>query len=366
MSSNQTTSLSIVLNAFGYSEKDCVVTPLGNGLINTTYLVNTGKKSVVLQQLNNQVFKQPEHVFDNADDINQHLNIKQTANQYAMQPTQQYKTNDKKNHVLDNGEYWRCMRLIENCYTLEKIENNQQAKLVANAFAQFTSALSDFNSKNLASIIPDFHNLTARLAQLENATSQTESERKKQAQSLIDFIHSQKAFCQEVKEYIKILPLRVTHNDTKINNLLFSYESNKPTAVIDLDTCMAGYLMHDFGDMVRTCCSSLPEDSAEINSMTINFKILSALTEAYINGLAETLTDIERSSLLIGVKLMPFMLSIRFLTDYLNGDQYFKTQYSEHNLMRAKNQMQLYKLFCQNHEKLTEIILRKPVLNAIA
>lgn len=360
------TALSFVIEEFGYTPKDCHVTSLGNGLINTTYLVKTNNECFVLQHLNKHVFKSPEQVTNNADYISQHLKTKHEKNQYALQPIWQHQTKSKQNHVNIDGEYWRSLHCIENCYTIETIENNEQAKLVANAFAQFTSALTDFDSKLLADIIPDFHNLSARLKQFESALKQASVERQQQAASIIGYIQSQQKLCDEVNDLNSVLPLRVTHNDTKINNLLFSYDSQKPKAVIDLDTCMAGYLMHDFGDMIRSCCSSIPEDSAEIATMSINFNTLTALSEAYLDGFSETLSEIEHHSLITGVKLMPFMLSIRFLTDFLNGDQYFKTQYPEHNLVRAKNQMQLYTLFCQHHQQLTEIILRKPALNAIA
>ena len=359
-------ALSVVLEEFGYSPKNCSVMPLGNGLINSTYLVKVNNESFVLQHLNKHVFKSPEQVTNNADYISQHLKAKHDKNQYALQPIWQHQTKSMQNHVNINGEYWRSLHCIENCYTIETIENNEQAKLVANAFAQFTSALTDFDSKLLVDIIPDFHNLSARLNQFESALKQASVERQQQAASIIGYIKSQQEFCTEVNNLNSVLPLRVTHNDTKINNLLFSHDNHKPKAVIDLDTCMAGYLMHDFGDMIRSCCSSIAEDSAEISKMSINFNTLTALTEAYLDGVSETLSEIEQHSLITGVKLMPFMLSIRFLTDFLNGDQYFKTQYPEHNLVRAKNQMQLYKLFCQHHEQLAEIILRKPVLNAIA
>ena len=359
-------ALSVVLEEFGYSQKNCSVMPLGNGLINSTYLVKVNNKNFVLQHLNKHVFKSPEQVTNNADYISQHLKAKHDKKQYALQPIWQYQTKNKQNHVKVNSEYWRSLHCIENCYTIETIENNEQAKLVANAFAQFTSALTDFDSQLLVDIIPDFHNLSARLAQLHTAIDESSNELIAQAQSTLKFITAQQSFCQQVSTLIKQLPLRVTHNDTKINNLLFNRETNKPAAVIDLDTCMSGYLMHDFGDMVRSCCSSISEDSADVANMSINFDILTALTDAYIAGFNGSLSETERSSLLFGVKLMPLMLGIRFLTDFLNGDKYFKTSYATHNLVRAKNQLHMYKLFCQQNNLLTEIVLSTPALNAIA
>jgi hypothetical protein len=359
-------ALSVVLEEFGYTPNKCSVTPLGNGLINSTYLIKVNSKSFVLQHLNKHVFRSPAQVTNNADHISQHLKAKHDKNQYALQLIWQYQTKKKQNHVKINDEYWRSLHCIENCYTIETIENNDQAKLVANAFAQFTSALTDFDSQLLVDIIPDFHNLSARLAQLENAIDESSSKLIEQAQSTLDYIATQQCFCQDVATLIKQLPLRVTHNDTKINNLLFHSKTNKPVAVIDLDTCMSGYLMHDFGDMVRSCCSSISEDSAELADMSINFDILTALTDAYIAGFNGSLSEIEHKSLLFGVKLMPLMLGIRFLTDFLNGDKYFKTSYAIHNLVRAKNQLHMYKLLCQQDSLLAEIVLPTQVLNAIA
>jgi thiamine kinase-like enzyme len=362
----QNKSLPLVLAKFGYAIENCKVTSLGYGLINTTYLVQSGNKHFVLQHINQHVFKCPQQVTDNADLISEHLKAKHLANEYALQPIWQHQSTAHKNHVEIAGEYWRSLHYIEHCQTLEAIENIEQAHQVASSFAKFTAALSDFDSHRLANIIPDFHNLSTRLAQLQSAIDESSNVLITEAQSTLKFITAQHAFCLEISTLIKQLPLRVTHNDTKINNLLFNRETNKPAAVIDLDTCMSGYLMHDFGDMVRSCCSSISEDSADLANMSINFEILTALTDAYIAGFNGSLSEIEKNSLLFGVKLMPLMLGIRFLTDFLNGDKYFKTSYATHNLVRAKNQLHMYELLCQQHNLLTEIILPTPALNAIA
>ena len=157
-------------------------------------------------------------------------------------------------------------------------------------------------------------------------------------------------------DLIKTLPVKVTHNDTKINNLLFSSNTHQAIAVIDLDTCMPGFLMHDFGDMVRTCCSNLPEDSTALDQMTIRLDIFSALAKGYISTLDKHISEIEKGSLLIGALLIPFMMAVRFLTDYIDGDNYFHIKHQEHNLERAKNQMQLFKLLSQQREQLDDII----------
>ncbi|MFT6194346.1 MAG: Ser/Thr protein kinase RdoA (MazF antagonist) [Cognaticolwellia sp.] len=358
--------LAQVLPQFGYAIENCKITLLGNGLINNTYLVQTLDIKFVLQQLNQQVFNVPLQVTDNADLISAHLKIKSDNKSYPLTPTYQLRSIDNKNHVEVQGQYWRSLHYIPQCYTLESITSVEQASEVARAFARFTAALNDFNSEELAEIIVHFHDLSIRIKQFQQALASAADILLVAAQPSIAFIQSQQIFIDSIAEITKKLPLRVTHNDTKINNLLFSKATKQPVAVIDLDTCMPGYVMHDFGDMVRSCCPSIAEDSAKLDNMTINFEILTALTNAYIAGFNGSLSEIERRSLILGIKLMPFMLSIRFLTDFLNGDQYFKTTYASHNLVRAKNQLQLYRLFCQQEALLTNIVLSAPTSNTIA
>ena len=352
-------SLTLVLQEFGYAIADCNIALLGNGLINHTYLVKADDKSFVLQRINQQVFKQPLAVINNADLISSHLSKKHQQQRYPLKPIWQLSSQDNKNYVKVQGHYWRSLNYIPNCYTLETMTNTEQAKQVAGAFAQFTGALNDFNSEQLTEIIPQFHDLSMRVNQLEQAINNATSPLLLAAQESINFIFSQQDFIAEVKEITANLPKRVTHNDTKINNLLFSHETKQAIAVIDLDTCMPGYIMHDFGDMVRSCCPTIAEDSTEIDDMSIDIALLKALSQAYIAGFNGDLSDVEQASLLVGIKLMPFMLGIRFLSDFLMADNYFKVNYPKHNLVRARNQLQLYKLFCQQECLLTEIVLKR-------
>lgn len=351
-------TLALVLEKFGFMLENCQVSLLGSGLINSTYLVQAPEQTFVLQCLNQQVFKTPLQVTHNADLISAHLQIKHKNNRYPLTPVFQLKSADNENHVIVEEQYWRALQYIPQSYTLEIITNLEQASLVAKAFAQFTSALSDFDSKKLAEIIPNFHNLASRVTQLDQAIKNTSTPLLLFAKAELEFIQSQNIFIENIVKTTENLPIHVTHNDTKINNLLFSNVSKQPIAVIDLDTCMPGYLMHDFGDMVRTCCVSIAEDSTELNKMAIDFDMLRVLTQGYLDGFNGELTTAEQNSLLLGIKLMPFMLSIRFLTDFLTGDKYFKTDYATHNLDRAKNQLHLYQLFCKHDALLTDIVLK--------
>ena len=347
--------LSSVLSKYGCCIENCSVSPLGNGLINTTYLIDCSSQKLVLQKINHHVFTAPDAVVENAQMIAQHLQQKYNHGHYPLLPLQQIANTQAQLLTIDQG-YWRVLSYISHCRTYEFVETAQQAEQVAAAFAQFTNALGDFDTTNLNTIIEDFHHLNFRVTQLKEAIKLNTDKRLASCKHLVDFCDAQQDFIAEVARIEQSLPQRVTHNDTKINNLLFSATTNKPVAVIDLDTCMPGLVMHDFGDMVRTCCSTLPEDGKAIDRMQIRTDILHALAKGYISELKATLTKQEQESLVVGALLLPFMIGIRFLTDYLNGDRYFRTQYPEHNLVRAENQIQMFKLLTAMRPEITEII----------
>lgn len=353
----ENSALNKVLPFYQCSINNSTVSALGNGLINQTFLVRNTEQSFVLQQINQHVFKQPQQVVNNAELINKHLQNKKEQGQYSLEPIWQIAVDNTSPLVILDESYWRAIQFIPNCYTVEAVETEEQAHQVASAFGLFTSALSDFPASQLDEIIPDFHNLDFRLAQLREIVKADPQQRLSQCQQLVDFCFDQYSFIKKVAELVKVLPIQVTHNDTKINNLLFNSESKKPIAVIDLDTCMPGFVMHDFGDMVRTCCSNLPEDAVELDQMQIRMDIFEALSKSYIQSFEGKITKLEQESLVIGAQLLPFMIGIRFLTDFIDGDNYFHTKYAEHNLDRAKNQLHFFKLLNQSENKLTQIIL---------
>jgi Ser/Thr protein kinase RdoA (MazF antagonist) len=349
-------TLNQVLMNYRCSIDNSTVSPLGNGLINNTYLVRNINANFVLQRINKHVFKKPKDVIDNAELVNKHLLAKKQNNLYSLSPIWQVSTVNEQQMVIDtDNEYWRAIEYIPNCFTVEEVETPEQAKQVGSAFAQFTASLSDFTATSLVETIPDFHNLSKRMKNLESVIKADSHGRLASCQALVDFCFSAQDFIDEVDELTQQLPIQVTHNDTKINNLLFCAKSNQPLAVIDLDTCMPGYLMHDFGDMVRTCCSNLPEDGTDLASMTVRFDIYTALSEGYIEAFGDKMSELEQQSLAIGAQLLPFMIGVRFLTDYLDGDNYFHVDHKNHNLDRAKNQLNLYRLLHKDREKLNEI-----------
>ncbi len=350
------TQLNDVLHRYGCSLNNSTVSPIGNGLINCTYLVRSINNNFVLQRINHHVFKIPEQVINNAELINNHLQHKKEKNLYPLEPMWQISAADNSTAVVVGEDTWRAIKFIPNCYTVESVETPEQATQVATAFGQFTSALSDFPAKDLDEIIPSFHCLAHRMQQLHDAVQKDPVNRVEKCQDLVDFCNSQNEFIEQVEELVAELPVQVTHNDTKINNLLFNSHSKAPIAVIDLDTCMPGFVMHDFGDMVRTCCSNLPEDGTNLDKMKVRLDIFEALANAYIESFQGNLSQLEQRSLIIGSMLLPFMIGVRFLTDYIDGDNYFITGHDDHNLDRAKNQLHFFGLLHKIKNQLSSLI----------
>jgi len=348
------TDIDTVLNNYDFDFSKVEITPLGNGHINNTYKLTTPDAEFVLQQINHDVFPKTVELSSNAQKINQHLLQQKLQGNYPLSVPQQLSTKAGETCIKIGANYWRLMEFISNSYTLEEVESPEQAALVATAFANFSCALSDFPANDIAVIIEDFHEIRFRMRQLNDAVANDNKGRLSSCKDVVDFCFAQQAFIDHVVDISKKLPLHVTHNDTKINNLLFT-SGDKPCAVIDLDTCMPGLLMHDFGDMVRTCCSNLAEDDTSSEKMILKLDIFEALITNYQNTFGNKLTALEKDSLIVGAKLLPFIIGTRFLTDHLNGDNYFQVSRENHNLDRAKSQIQLFKLVSEAEPELVRL-----------
>ncbi len=348
------TDIDTVLNNYDFDFSKAEIDVLGNGHINNTYKLTTPDAEFVLQQINHDIFTKTVELSSNAQKINVHLQEQKNKGNYPLAVPQQILTKTGETCIKIGSNYWRLMEFISNSYTLEEVKSPEQAALVATAFAQFSCALSDFPANDIAVIIEDFHDISFRMSQLKEAVSNDLQGRLSGCQELVKFCFDQQNFIDHVVNISKELPLHVTHNDTKINNLLFTTGDN-PCAVIDLDTCMPGLLMHDFGDMVRTCCSNLAEDDTSTDKMVLKLDIFSALIQNYQNAFGDKMTALEKESLIVGAKLLPFIIGTRFLTDHLNGDNYFQVSRENHNLDRAISQMQLFKLVSEAEPELVAL-----------
>jgi Ser/Thr protein kinase RdoA (MazF antagonist) len=327
------------------------VQAFGNGHINQTFLLSHGSKRLIVQQINTAIFPSATDLVENALKIEQHLIAKQQQGLYAMQVLRQYPKADGS-YLTGEQQNLRALAFIDHGSSLEVVDTPAQAFAAALTFGQFAAALADFEASSLVTVLPDFHNLGMRFEQLKSAVAQDKAGRLNDCQVLVDFCLAQQNLVAELTALFPTLPLRVCHNDTKINNMLYSASEGRGIAAIDLDTCMPGYWLFDFGDMVRTCCSPEAEDSLNTANVQIRPDIFQALAQGYLQGLAGVITDAERQSLLLGAKVMCLMIGIRFLTDHLNGDVYFTIKRPEHNLQRAQNQIRLYQDLLRQQDKL--------------
>ncbi|WP_394202353.1 phosphotransferase enzyme family protein [Shewanella waksmanii] len=341
-----------VLPHFGI-EIDAKVSPLGNGHINDTYLVRGEHAEMVLQRINTEVFKTPNALVNNAQKIAQHLRQKRQCAEYHLKVVSPLMTQDHQLAVdlADNG-FWRAINYLPNSHSIDVVGDEQQAQAAAKAFGHFSQALSDFDAEQIDDVIPQFHHLPGRITQLEQAVAHNSKQRLADCQQWVDFALTQQGLLKELSDIESQLPKRICHNDTKINNMLFDKRDMSSMAIIDLDTCMKGHLMYDFGDMVRTFCSPEEEDSTNLSNVQVRENIFAAICQGYLSELSSVLTEAERKSLWLGAKIICLMIGVRFLTDHLNGDVYFNIHHENHNLERAANQFTLYKSLLANEAKL--------------
>jgi thiamine kinase-like enzyme len=335
------------------------IKPYGSGHINDTFYIQHRSKHLpgyLLQRVNHNVFKDVPSLMSNIHLVTRHLKSKfsEVLEADNTDVLALIITEDGRYYYHDDaGNYWRMYEYIENTKSIDQVESSQQAYQGGKAFGVFQTLLFDMDINLLHYTIPDFHHIGKRLSQLNDAIQTNPQNRKKCVVSEIEFIleRTDSMFTlQKLAEQGEI-PLRITHNDTKFNNLLFNND-NKVKCVIDLDTVMPGYVAFDFGDAIRTIINTASEDEKDLDQINLNISLFKAFTEGYLTATAKFLTQNEIKSLSLAVLLFPYMQAVRFLTDYLNGDVYYKVQFSEHNLQRTRAQLQLLKKL---EERFTEI-----------
>ena len=312
------------------------------GLINTTFAVTcqSGKKQVrfILQSINSKVFPEPEKVMENIFHVTLHIGSRGPGTeQLHLIPI-----HDGRSWLrLPNNTIWRCYPYHENTETFEKLTSPELAFRAAAAFGSFQSSLSDLDPSTLHETIPNFHHTPTYFAKLLAAVKSDPESRLAGAQADVDFILSRESLTTALTG--AGLPTRITHNDTKISNILFPTNPALPPIVIDLDTVMPGHSLFDYGDMVRSAASSAAEDEQDLDKVFIDKELRDALTEGYLSTAGEFLTAEEKALLPISPEVITLELASRFLTDHLLGDKYFRTKYPGHNLVRARNQLALLK-----------------------
>lgn len=314
----------------------------GSGHIHDSYSVRFGSgEHILLQRMNTRIFKDPVGLIGNIERVTTHLRARLgDAPDADRRVLQLVRARDGKAwHMDEANDCWRAYRFIEGARTYDEVASTGQAYEAAKAFGGFQRMLSDLPGGRLAETIRDFHNTPKRLAQFEEAVGANAAGRCEQAQPEIAFATSRRATAGLLTEME--LPERVTHNDTKLNNVLLDERSNEGICVIDLDTVMPGLAAYDFGDMVRTMTCAAAEDERDLSRVEMNFALFEAVLRGYLAGAEGFLTDGEQASLIAGAKVIVLEQGIRFLTDFLNGDVYYKVSRAGQNLDRCRTQFRL-------------------------
>lgn len=323
-----------------------------SGHINDTYLVVTNSKPYyILQKINGNVFKKAAEVIENKVKVAKFLEEK------SVKTIQFVKTKENKNHHIDSeGNLWNLSIYIENSKTFLHTESNKIAYEAGKITGQFLSETSSFKD-SLVEVLPDFHSMSFRFQQFEEALLNGNEKRKEENTVWIDFISSVKEEMLMIDNLIKKndIPQRVTHNDTKISNILFDDQENA-ICLIDLDTVMLGTILFDYGDALRTICSTAQEDETNLSKVDFNMEYFKNYTRGFLSAIKENITINELTYLPISIKTMTFIMGIRFFTDYLNNDVYYKAKYTTHNLDRAKNQFTLVKRLKENQQEIVNFI----------
>lgn len=320
--------------------------PYGNGHINETYLVTTGEKRFILQRVNGYVFPKPEDVMDNIERVTAFLKaqIEREGGDPARETLTLVKTHQGKCFTYDReGGLWRMYLFVEDTVSYDLPDTPALFELSGEAFGKFQRQMGGFPADSLHETIHDFHNTPARYRQLEDAIARNEAGRLGSVTAEIEFCRQYEREVHALLDAMEAgeIPLRVTHNDTKLNNVLLDRQTGRGVCVIDLDTVMPGLAAYDFGDSIRFGANTAAEDEQDVSKVSLSLPLFESYTKGFLAGCAGSLTRAEVEMLPMGAKLMTLECGIRFLADYLMGDTYFKTAYPEHNLVRARTQIAL-------------------------
>ncbi len=341
-------------------------TPFGSGHINDTKLVITreecGKEhKYMLQRVNTNVFKDPVSLMENFTRVTEYLAdvIKKEGGDPKRETLNVVKAKDGKNyHIAEDGKFWRMLKFVKDSKSYDKVERPEQFYDSAVAFGNFQYMLRNYPADTLYETIPNFHNTPDRIRLFREAVKADVCKRAASVKAEIDFVNSREEFAGTLERAHAEgkLPLRVTHNDTKLNNILFDAETGEALCVVDLDTIMPGYSVNDFGDSIRFGATTAAEDEADLSKVNFDIKLYELYVKGFIEGAKGGLTEFELEMLPIGAMMMTFECGTRFLTDYLSGDTYFKTSRPGQNLDRARNQFKLVSDMEKQLDAMREIV----------
>jgi len=322
------------------------IKPLGNGLINDTFKVNTdGHEDYVLQRINNAIFQDVELLQHNIDCATRHIRMKLAGDPDIDRKVLTFVPcrATGKTYWTDGETYWRVSVLIKDAYTHEMVDPASSYD-AGKAFGAFEAMLSDIPD-TLGETIPDFHNMELRAHQLREAVAADPVGRMAdpEVQAILKDLQAyEEEMCKAERMYREgVLPKRICHCDTKVNNMLFDADGNV-LCIIDLDTLMPSFVFSDFGDFMRTAGSTVPEDDPAVEKVDLRMDIFEAFARGYVESAKVFLTPVEKENLPFAACLFPYMQAVRFFADYIGGDTYYKIKYPDHNLVRTRNQVALF------------------------
>jgi len=343
------TPLNFIISRFKTEGVVQTIIPYGNGHINDTFLVTTTDKNhpgYILQKINHHIFRNVPDLINNILLISNHISAIIESNSagayfYEFPRLIQSDSSFFYHHDAD-GNFWRLYPYIPGSRSYDNVPDKGLAYEGGRAFGIFQKMTVNFDAASLVEIIPDFHNISTRIATFRQVVSDDTFHRVSEVNSEIEFVEKR---CSEMHTILRLaqagsIPLRVTHNDTKFNNILFNND-NKAISIVDLDTVMPGYVLYDFGDAIRTGAASAAEDEADLSKVHINLELFKAYADGYLSVAREFLIPEEIRHLAFSAKYMTYLIGLRFLTDFLDGDRYYKTSFPGHNLRRARSQFKL-------------------------
>ncbi len=343
--------IDLAIKNFDFEGKIVDKKPLKKGHINDTFCIvcevcNKQNKKYILQKINTNIFKNPNELMENVVNVTSYIRkiVIENGGDPERETLNIIPTKSGENYYKsENGDCWRVYKFIEDATTYDLVENAQDFYESAVAFGNFQRLLSNFPANTLYETIPNFHNTVDRLNSLKEAIQKDIVNRVKNVKEEIDFILNREKDCHIICDLLEKgeIPLRVTHNDTKLNNVMIDNKTKKAICVIDLDTVMPGTVLNDFGDSIRFGASTALEDEQDLSKVECSMELFEAYTKGFIEGVKGNLTDKEKEMLPMGAKIITLECGIRFLTDYLQGDTYFKIDRTSHNLDRARTQFKL-------------------------
>ena len=353
------------LNAIDFNGEIINVKPFGSGIINDTFLVvcknSIGKEKYILQKINHTIFKDIEKLMENYCNICDYLKdiVKKNGGDPDRETITVIFTKDGKRFFKDSiGDYWRAIKFISNTITYNVIKSAEDFYKVGKTFGKFQNMLSEYNAESLYESIPNFHNTKMRFKSLLKAIENNKVNRLDNVTEEVKFIIERvddTSILVDMYENNE-LPLRVTHNDTKISNILMDSETKEGICVIDLDTIMPGLSVYDFGDAIRSGATHSLEDEKDLSKVYIDLDFFESFTKGFLEGINSSITKREVEMLPMAAKVITLEQGIRFLTDYLDGDVYYKTSYEDQNLDRTRTQLKLVKDIELKWDKLKSIV----------